>query len=208
MQKAHDVLDQGKVVDLLDGASRDIDGKKPVAATRAQQEALKVLEEAAKHLRRDTLASEIQAMKELRARLAAILEKQIDLRETTDAVPETEFPQKKNELQVGQRALDNELTDASRNLPPPTSPQLKDHLDAADTHMQQAESQIAATRQKPAVGSQKAAEQSLRDAIKQLDQDIAAAEAAWDQQNQPMQSLADLAQQAMDLAEQQRALRQ
>ena len=208
MQRAHDVLQENKVPKLLTGAARDVEDKKPVAATQGQEDAIRLLEEAAKFLRPDDLASEIQRMKELRERLEAILKQQVELRETTEKVPPAEFPKEKNDLQTRERALDKEVVDAGQNLPPLTSPELKTHLGAADRHMQQAENRIASTEQPPAVESQKQAEKALQDALKTLDQDIANAEQAWQQQNQPMPNLADLAQKAMELAEKQRALKQ
>ena len=208
MQKAHDVLDKNQVPKLMTGAARDVEEKKPVAATREQEDAIRFLEEAAKFLRPDDLASEIQKMKELRERLEAILKQQIELRETTEKVPPAEFPKQKNDLQTRERALDKEVVDAAQDVPPMASPEVKTHLGNADQHMQKAENQIASTQQQPATESQKKAEKSLEDAIKTLDQNIATAEQDWQQQNQPMPSLADLARQALELAEKQRVLKQ
>ncbi|MFO8015206.1 MAG: hypothetical protein R6X20_18125 [Phycisphaerae bacterium] len=207
LAQAHAEIRQPDVPNLLQDAARDILGKKPVAATGTQAKAIEALEKAAEHLRRDDLASDLQAMKELRERLQKILKEQTDLRQDTEAVPAQDFARQQNALQVGQRDLGNDLRDASRDIPGHTSPDLPNHLDAAQGHMTQAEQQMAATRQQPAVGSQKSAEQALQKAIDTLDQDIAAAEQQWDQQYQPMQSLADLAQQALDLARKQEALK-
>ena len=208
LAEAQSEIRRPNVPGLLEDAARDILGKKPVAATGAQEKAIEALERAAEHLRRDDLASDLQAMKELRDRLQRILKEQTALRQDTQAVPQQDFSAQQNALQVEQRDLGSDLQDASRDIPGHTSPDLPQHLDTAQGHMTQAEQQIAATEQQPAVGSQQSAEQALQKAIDTLDQDIAAAEQQWDQQYQPMQSLADLAQKALDLAQKQEALKQ
>jgi hypothetical protein len=208
IEKAHGVLDQNKVPKILAGATRDIEDKKPVSATRQQAEAIKWLEEAARLLRPDDAASDIQALKEFRDRLEKILREETELREKTEKVPAEKFPEHKNDLQVEQRAIDKETRAAANEVPPPASPEVKTHIQTADSEMQKAENQIARTEQQPATQSQKEAEKALQEAIRTLDKDIAAAEQAWQQQNQPMQNLADLAQKAMELAEKQKELRQ
>jgi len=203
MQKAHEIMDQAKVPKLLSAAARDVDEKKPVAATKGQDDAIKAMEEAARHLRSDDLANDLQAMKELREKLEKLLKEQTALRETTEKVPAEQFPKEKNDLQVQQRALDKTLQAMTPEVPPSASPPVKQHMQAADKHMQQAEREIARTEQQPGTESQKKAEKSLQDAIKTLDQDIARTEQQLQQESRPMQSLASLAQQAMDLAQKQ-----
>ena len=204
MEKAHDVLDQNKVPKLLGSAARDVEDKKPVAATKEQEDAIRFLEEAAKFLRRNDQGSDLQAMKELRDRLEKILKEQVELRQTTEQVPQAEFEKQKNDLQTRERAIDKETAEAGQNVPPSASPEVKTHIDEADKSMQKAETQIAATQQQPATESQKEAEKALKEAIKTLDQDIARAEQAYE----PMPSLADLAQKALDLAQKQEELKQ
>jgi len=70
--------------------------------------------------------------------------------------------------------------------------------------MKRAETRIAQTQQPPAVMSQKQAEEDLKQAIKALDQDIAALE----QQMRNFPDLAELAAKALELAEDQKALRE
>ena len=205
MEKAHQVLDQAKVGKLLAGAARDISEKKPVTATRQQEDAIKALEEAARFLRQDDLASQLEQMKELREKLEEILKEQTELRQDTEKPTPEKFPREKNDLQVRQRNTEKKLTEATTPLPQPTSPDLKTHVDTAKKEMKQAETKIAATEQQPAAESQKKAEKALQDALKTLDQDIAAAQQNWDQQNAPP-SLADLAQKALELAQKQRTL--
>jgi DNA repair exonuclease SbcCD ATPase subunit len=204
MEKAHQVLEQNKVPKLLGGAARDVEEKKPVAAMKEQEDAIRFLEEAARLLRRNDQTSDLQAMKELRDRLERILKEQVELREKTEQVPQAEFEKQKNDLQAQERAIDKETAEAAQTVPPSASPEVKTHIDEADKNMQKAENQIAATQQQPATESQKEAEKALKEAIKTLDQDIARAEQAYE----PMPSLADLAQKALDLAQKQEELKQ
>jgi hypothetical protein len=203
MQQAHEVLDTSKVPKLLGGAARDVEDKKPVAAAKEQEDAIKAMEEAAQLLRGNDLADNLQAMKELRDKLDKILKEETGLRDKTEKTPPEKFENQKQDLQVEQRAIDKELQAAKTDVPQGVSQPVKDNMAAADQHMQTAEKQIAATQQPPAVQSEKKAEKSLQDAIKALDEDIARAEQQWQDQNQPAQSLASLAQQAMDLAQKQ-----
>ena len=201
MQKANEVMETAKVPKLLTGAARDVEEKKPVAATKAQEDAIRAMEEAADHLRTEN--EDAQAMKELRDKLQDILKRETSLREKTEKVPEQEFPKEKNDLQVQQRAIDKDLQAAAKEVPPSSSPKVAQHVNAADQHMQQAEKQISQTQQQPGAESQKKAEASLQEAIKAIDADIARLEQQWQQQNQPAQSLASIAQKAMELAQKQ-----
>jgi hypothetical protein len=206
LEKAGQLLQQNPVGPLLANAATDITQRRPVPAVAKQTEALQVLEAIEKLLQPDNLRADLDAMQEMRAQLETLLKDQEALRQRTDAVPPAEFDAAKLPLQAAERELVNRLTTIQTNAPPPVSDTTRGHLDTANQHMQSAENQIAQTRQAPAVQSQRQAEAALKQALAALEQDIAALEQLMQPQEFP--DLADLAQQALELAEHQRALRE
>ena len=204
LEKASQIVQQKPIAPLLSGAAADITQKRPLPAVTKQTEALQALEALEKLLQPDDVLAALDAMQEMRAQLEALLKDQEQLRQRTESIAPTEFEAAKNPLQAGERDLQNRLTQIRTNAPPTVSEPVRTHINDAGQDMKQAETQIAQTQPAPAVTSQKKAEEDLKQAIKALDQDIAALE----QPPQNVPDLADLAAQALELADDQKALRE
>jgi len=209
LEKVRKALAEKKVDKTLDRAARRIEAKAPVKAVGEQDKALEDLRGLEEMLKGgDDL--DLQRLKDSRERLGELLKKQQELRAKTEQTPKDKLTEAKQDLQLDQRKLANELGDVREDLKKdePTS-QARKPMKQAQQEMAQAEKALQQETKPQATQAQTKAEEHLRKAIKALDEEIAAREAQQelaDEQDSEQQALAEALEQIEQMQEKQKEL--
>ena len=155
---------------MLDAAARFISADKEHSAVSRQMKALAALRELELMLDADKLAKRIEDLKAILAALEQLLKDQQKLRGRTQRVPLDEFPEKKNTLMLKQRNLRKVAGDIEASMPLPSK-----HMKAAQGHMSSAEGDMQANQRADAVANQKRAEEAIKRAIEEVEEQYAIA---------------------------------
>ena len=159
-----------RIDEMLDAAARFIGADKEHSAVSSQMKALAALRELELLLDADKLAKRIEDLKAILAALEQLLKDQQKLTGKTRRVPLDEFAEKKNALMLKQRNLRKTTREIGMMMPTPSK-----NVKAAEGHMSAAEGEMQSNARSDAVSNQKLAEEAIKRAIAEVEEEYARA---------------------------------